>query len=282
MRSSVVNEKIAATITLDDLSAYFKNGGESPYKQERWHSNVLEDGGFRAWSSTFEVEMVPHGASFHVSVEAYDDPSDSDETVTDEPAAFIVDFLRTGSAADEVFTKMAGLGRSDEMRPSELSRWLRRIAHGVSAGLIGRPECVSQIRQASRLVCRGQPAVPASQTGRQATGRESVELHEMAQLQAKMRERGWRSRVREGAHGLPEMDVDVAGVYGVKVQVDHVLWEYKFQLTDQPSSEEVGVTDDPIESFESFCKNLSYDDTYPNMTRRAGRHGAGATLRRRA
>lgn len=257
---------VAATVTLEDLKTYFKHGGETPLRDEHWRSRPTDDGGLIAESPTFEVEMHPKGASFYVSIEAYDDQSDSDEMVTNDPAKFIVDFLKagTGSAGEEVFGKMAGLiRRSAAISPADLSGLLRYIAAEAMSGRMTKRACAAAVRRACAFtslgeapkVFRSAAALAARIAADLPAERESVELREMAQLQAKMREKGWRSKVYEGKHGLPEMEIDIAGVYRAKVEVDHIIWTYTFKLLGDPGVEDHGVTDDPIEEFKRFYRS---------------------------
>lgn len=266
----------AATVTIDDLKMYFKHGGEDPLKRRGagWRSRAADDGSFHAESPTYEVDLSPKGAVFLVKVEAVDDPSDSDEQVTDAPTKFLVDFLKTGTAGDSVFGKMAGfMRRTDSFGPDEVSGVLRIIADEAESGRLTLRQAAHAIRRASLL--------PGSAISVRIAGlaesRHALETGEMDALQKEMEAKGWRTKVAEDpARGLPSMEVDISGVYKAQISVDHVSWHFRFQLAGIPETLSEGVTDDPIEEFERFFKDPATKEARKDAEARSAEEAAAS------
>jgi hypothetical protein len=252
----------ASTTTLDDLKMYFKHGGETPVKRrgEVWRTRAREGGGLHAESSVYSVDLAPGGTVFHVEVSAYDDPSDADAQVTDSPTEFLVDFLKTGTAGDSVFEKMASaMRRASSFGPSEVSGILRLIAAETESGKLTKRQAVLAIRRASVLPTAGL-----------AEARHAKESEDIATLEKEMEAKGWKVKASEDeSRGLPVLTADISGVYGARISVDHVSWSYKFSLVMDPSVKVEGVTDDPIEEFESFYKDPSTKDARKSAEARA-------------
>jgi len=255
---------LAATVTLEDLKTYFKHGGETPLKKERWRSKAFdgedESGAFTAQSPTYEVDLKPKGIVFHVKIEAVDDPSDSDEAVTDDPSGFIVDFMKTGTAGDEVFGKMAGLvRRTDRMSPQDLSGLLRFVASEAESGRMTKRRAAAAVRRSCVLLDVGGLTEAVRAAARIAADlgavRTEAESSAVGKLRDTLEKKGWKTKVGEDDRGMPRITVDVAGVYEASITVDHATWQFKFQLVGNPETVSEGVTDDPIEEFESFYKN---------------------------
>src|SRR5580693_2540261 len=139
---------ISATVTLDDLKTYFKG--------EHWRSTLRDDGIFEGRSNSYYVELSPGGSpAFHVRAQAYEDSSDKDEAVTDDPMKFLVDFLKTGSAGDEVLQKMSSMlapaFEEEYVPPVVLANILRAWAMDAEEGLIGPRALARVLRHASLL-----------------------------------------------------------------------------------------------------------------------------------
>jgi len=247
---------VAAAVTPEDVKRYFTG---------HWRTSVRKGGLIVAESKNYLVELHPKSAVFAVRIEAHDDPSDSDEGVTDDPAKFITDFLKTGTAGDEVFGKMAGLiRRSAGLGPRELAGVLRFLADEAESGRLGRRAAAMAVRRAAALA-----GAPAPRT---ASDQGPAELKEMAGLQAKMKEKGWRSKVGQDDRDLPEMTVDVAGVYEAKVSVHGLMWGHFFQVQGRDDVVDEGVTDDPIEAFRAWRKSKKVQEVRAEQESKAGGH----------
>jgi hypothetical protein len=240
---------VAATVTVDDLKTYFKG--------EHWRSS-FRDGVFEARSDSYYVELKPTSSpQFAVSVHAYEDESDKDEAVTDEPMKFLVDFLKTGTAGDEALQKMAAAlepSMHNYMPPPVLSNLLRAWAADAEAQRIGPRTLARLLRHATVLPSLPQAARLLHAVIRMA-GREEVETKEMQDLANKMTEKGWRVKAGKNDRGLPELTVDIAGVYEAKIEIDHIPWHYSFEVHEHPDTRVEGVTDDPIVEFRKFYKS---------------------------
>jgi hypothetical protein len=234
---------LAATVTLDDLKQYFKG--------EHWRAAVRDDGVFEGRSNSYHVELSPGGSpSFLVKVHAHEDESDADEAVTDEPMKFLVDFLKTGSAGDEALQKMSSFAIS----PTGMVVLLRRLANEVQTERIGPRALSCLLRRASLM-----PDMPHSlgllAAAVHLAAREHVEVKEMQELAKKMKEKGWRVKPGKNDRGMPELTVDIAGVYEAKLEVDHMPWKYSFEVHEHPDTHAEGITDDPIAEFRRYYKS---------------------------
>jgi hypothetical protein len=247
---------VAATITLDDVKTYFKG--------EHWHTNVHEDGSFEGNSRSYHVILkASDEPEFAVKVQAYEDESDKDEAVTDEPMKFLVDFLKTGTAGDQAMQQMAGVfQREANASPQGLSRVLRHWADNVQAERIEPQVLARLLRRASLL-----PDMPTTMTvlatailAARVAAREDIETKEMQELANNMTKKGWRVKADKNDRGLPELTVDIAGVYEAKIEVDNIPWKYLFEVHEHPDTKAEGVTDDPIAEFRRYYRSDKVQD----------------------
>lgn len=239
---------VAATVTLDDLKNYFKG--------EHWRTAIREDGALEGRSDSYLIEIAPGGGpEFAVEVYAYEDESDRDEAVTDNPMGFLVDFLKTGTAGDEALQKMAGLfGKMANLPPDGMANLLRIWASEVEAERIG-PRALGRILRRACLMVDMSDHISILKTTIKLAAREEIETKEMEDLAKKMKEKGWRVKEGQNDRGYPELTVDIAGVYEAKLEIDHMPWKYSFEVHNHPDTKIEGVTDDPIGEFRSYYKS---------------------------
>src|SRR5512135_2313537 len=242
---------VAATVTLDDLKTYFKG--------EHWRSTVRDDGVFEGRSDSYLVEISPGGSpAFAVSVQAYEDDADRDEAVTDTPMKFLVDFLKTGTAGDEALAQMATAiapaYQDGYIPPVVISNLLRAWAIAAEERRIGPRTLARLLRHACVLPSLYQASTLLHIAVRLAA-RQEVETKEMQDLADQMTKKGWRVKADKNDRGLPELTVDIAGVYEAKIEVDHMPWKYSFEVHKHPDTKVEGVTDDPIVEFRKFYKS---------------------------
>ncbi len=266
---------IGATVTLEDLSNYFKG--------EHWRS-VTKEGGLEGRSDSYSVFLKPKAFVYHIGIHAYEDESDKDEEVTDDPMRFLVDFLKTGHAGEEVLDKMAGVFQHMHSLPPEgLVSVLRNWADAVDAQAIGPVDLGKLIRRAAVMVdmkatrtmltaiirLAQEPQIepfptpaedindPEVETGPSSdVQRTKVESAEMEDLVKKMNAKGWRADLEKTDRGGQRIVVDIAGVYEAEVEIDHISWHYEFEVNGTDVHEE-GITDDPIAMFRNFYKSDS-------------------------
>ncbi len=245
-----MRRSIAATVTLDDLKTYFKGA--------HWRSVVRDDGVFEGRSNSYFVELAPGGTpSFFVKIHSYEDDADSDESVTDEPMKFLVDFLKTGSVGDEALQKMAGVFRKmASLPPVGMANLLRSLADDVERERIGPRALARVLRHASLMPDLPGP-VKILSTMVQAASREETETKEMQDLANKMTEKGWRVKSGKGEGGLPQLTVDIAGIYEALIEVDHIPWKFSYEVHDHPDTKVTGITDDPIAEFRQYYQSDS-------------------------
>jgi len=241
-----MRSRVAATVTIDDLKKYFTGEG--------WKTAIRE-GGLQGWSENHVISIMPGGSpSFAVEVHAYEDESDKDEAVTDDPMRFLVDFLKTGTAGDEALQKMAGLfGQMAYLPPDRMAILLRRWAAEVEAENIG-PRALGRILRRACLMT-DMPSHRAILGTVLKLAREEIEVDATEDLSKKMKDKGWRVEVAKNDRGLPELTVDIAGVYEAKIEVDHIPWKCSFEVHDHPETKLEILTNDPIAEFRRYYKS---------------------------
>lgn len=248
---------VAATVTLDELKTFFKG--------EYWTPKELENGGLEAAGKNYyKVKFEPGGSpAYAVKVHAYEDNSDSDEAVTDNPTKFLSDFLKTGTAGDEALQKMASalepVYQDRYVPPVVVSNLLRAWAISVEAGEIGPKTLSRLVRRASLLLANPMepgmgPSLHLLASLVRLAAREQIEAKEMQKLADQMSEKGWKAKAGKNDRGFPELTVDIAGVYEALIEVDHMPWKYSFEVYDHPDTLAEGITDDPIGEYQRYYK----------------------------
>jgi hypothetical protein len=267
---------LAATITLDDLKRYFTGKGS---RGSTWRSTVRDDGTFEARGDIYHVEIAPGGsASFMVKVHAYEDESDSDEAVTDDPMKFLADFLKTGTAGDQALQQMAGIfQRVTAMPPIGMANFLRHWADDVEAGKVGPRALARLLRRASLMPDMNHTLALLAEAAHlvRLAAREHVEVKEMQELAKKMEAKGWRAKPGKNDRGFPELTVDIAGIYEAKIEVDHTPWKYSFEVHEHPETHAEGITDDPISEFERYYKTDKVQTAKDDLKEKVNSKGRG-------
>ena len=230
-------QRIAVVVSFEDVLNYFK-GNE-------WDLTPTEDGvdiKYRGESESYDLHLKLKVVQFSVDIHAYEDESDADSIVTDNPSQFIIDFVRHGTPADEIF------GRQAFMDPGSLSKLLRFYANAVDNGKIGPRKLAAVIRRASVMINTNALRGIVLHTA----ARGDFEFHEMNVLAKDMKKRGWRVELDKDKHDMPLATVDIAGIYEAKVSVNNIAWEYIFEVPGESSVKEEGITDDPIDEFKKY------------------------------
>lgn len=275
--------RTASVVSLSDLEAYFKEykgpmetgGKPSPFKV------VKEDGGLGAVNGLFSLHFEPKGAVYHVEVHAVDDPSDSDESTTDEPLKFIGEFtgvsIRASVAPDALMKKLRSAavrlrtgGLTTELAAKELRRALAalRIAAGFHELDMLRYHNDAPNADDLKLSDKhGQdPDWNASKEGPQEKGtgpsaRPSGSGHQgdsqrevLSKLSKDMRAKGWEFHEDEGDAGLPALKVNIGDEFEAKISVESTPWSYSFSILHTDVSKE-GVADDPLVELRKFFKS---------------------------
>lgn len=236
--------RTASTVTMDDLKKYFTGGKSS--ESEGWRV-LPSDMSIEAHSLHYDVLVEAKGFIYHIEVAAKDDPSDSDESVTDEPLKFLVEFLETGSSGDELFKKMS----SD---PSVLSGMLRLTARRLERDISSPKRTAAEIRRAL-IALNKEFALRAFGAIRKRSNRAEVEQKELADLKVEIERKGWEVWESKDDRDLPMLEINIGDEYGAKISVDHILWHYKFEVRGVDSVKEEGNTNDPIVAFRNWYRN---------------------------
>ena len=234
---------ISSTVTVEDLSTYFKGMWSASDKWEQ----TIKDGGIKAWCRAYTVECKPKGIMYNVDISSVDDSSDAESKVTDKPVDFIIKFLGTGTSGDEHFEKRSSL------TPKGLSSLLNNLANSIDDRRVGRHELTKIIRRSliSTDIESVRRVFKWAFKNVFADAREDLEIKDLAHLKSEMMDKGWKVSVDQDDRDLPLLTVDIGGIYKAKITVDHISWDYLFEvnLTDTHDS---GTTDDPIKEFRQF------------------------------
>lgn len=229
--------RTSAVVTLDDIKQYAMGKGVTVQ---------VTDDGVEIESRKFTFHFKPQAPKFKVRIEATDDPSDSDEKVTPDPVKFIAGFLGQDIPGGEHFQKMSA-------SPDALSGLLRRIAFGVELEDVGPRRLSRLIRRAAVLPDIGLLKRVLLAVTRTAAGLE-VSKKEISDLLSKMKDKGWKVEERDN-DGLPELSVDVSGIYEATITLDSVPYDYVLSLNGDKSVDEKGVTEDPINAIRAYVKS---------------------------
>lgn len=227
--------RVSATVTMDDLKKYFKG----------WQYSGLTDSHLEAHSENYDVVINSKSFVFHVSIEAVDDPSDSDEKVTDDPLEFITGFLGKGGGEDLV---------KHISSPVSLSQALRILASKIELQECDPRQAALAIRHAI-LATNAAFLTSSMHTFLRYASREDLEREELDDLMRGLKKKGWKVQESTTENGMPELTVDISGIYTAKISVDSIAWRYEFSVRDFPESKHEGVTDDPIQRFRQFYKD---------------------------
>jgi len=237
---------LAATVTIEDLKKFFSG--------EDWEIKYASPMAFEAKAKSDDVIVSLRAKSFmyHVHVEATDDPSDSDDQVTDEPLQFLVEFLETGSEGDEYLKKLSS-------SPELFADGLRLIASGIEQGTFGLSRTGMGLRRA--LMATDAPFfLFAMETICRYAAGEDIQKEEFDDLKKLMVSKGWKVKESQSDAGLLELVVDVSGIYTAKITVESIMWHYSFEYEGMPESKDEGTVDDPIVAFKKFYKLDSTKD----------------------
>jgi hypothetical protein len=232
--------RISVVVSMDDVQGYFRG--------DPWRTAV-RDGSFIGWSDTAEVELKPVGPKFKLHVESVDDPSDSEDFVTDKPMKELASFLGHDIPGGEHFEKMSS------MTPSRASRALLALAAMVERCEVGPRALARKLRTLS---------VPFTASSRVADQKQDEENF-IARLRSDMEAKGWVVKQEEDDRGLPKLTVDISGIYEATVSVEEVTWEFKFQVTGAPDTLRKGRTNDPIAEYRRYYKDPDIADAARNV-----------------
>lgn len=223
--------RISVVVSMDDVQGYFRG--------DPWRTAVRE-GSFIGWSDTAEVELKPVGPKFKLHVESVDDPSDSEDFVTDKPMKELAAFLGHDIPGGEHFEKMSSV------TPARASRALMALAAMVERSEIGPRMLARKLRTLS---------IPVVAAVQRTADQKKDEEGFISKLRSDMEAKGWKVVQDEDDRGLPTLTVDISGIYEAQVSVEEVTWEFKFQVTGAPETLRKGRTNDPIAEYRRYYKD---------------------------
>jgi len=240
---------ISVVTTKEDLLNYFKPEDPRYPDAATWESTERE-GTVVARSDMYVVNMKPKSIQFAAEIEAYEDPSDSDYEVTDDPVRFIVDFLKTGTLGDEALEKMASVS------PDIIVGMLRLLASDIDTKAVSR-QMVQRVLRRFSVSIDFDFAKRVLIAVTRSAAREEIEEKEINDLKSQMEKKGWKVEVGKSDIDLPQLNVDVSGIYKAKISVDSIVWETTYEISNMPETQTTEITDDPIAAFKKWRKSDS-------------------------
>lgn len=246
-RSSLIPDsgemnRIAAVITYHDLKVYFQGDrNDDPKDPDVWKSRVEGDE-FQADTKRVSFRAVPENVQYKVHIQAREDSSDSKTGVTTEPAKFIADFLSTGGAGDEFFSKRSST-------PDEMSETLRWLSDGIIENDIGPVKTAHFLRRI--IVKTAKIEMPAANS-------YDVQMEHIDDLKAKLQDKGWQVSSDTDHNGLPKLHVEVGDEYEATINVDSIKWKTSVTLRSESGETlepESIVTEDPISSYKKLRRS---------------------------
>lgn len=229
--------RVAAVVSWEDLKTYFK--------PPIWVDVDFSDNKFEGRSKYYSVTLEPESVLFDYEITAVDDDLDKEQGVSDDPVSEIVKFLGQGLPGSEFFEQRAS-------NPSFVSNILKKL----SSHLVKKketPNRVSSILRRTMAVAK----IASFEAGlRQAVLRLAMSADKaFDDLEQKMESKGWDVSRGEAVNGLPEINVNVSGIYDAKISVDSISYSYIFQFKDRSDLTKTGSTTDPIEEFQKFYRS---------------------------
>jgi len=235
------------TVTTENLKGYFKGYLDN----SKWNTHV-DNGVFYAWCDLFSVTMIPESVTYDVQVSDLEDPSDSDEGTTDNPAEFIAEFMSTG-IGDEFWEKRSSIS------PTKFRNMMIRLSNDIDNRVIGKKHLIRTLRRS--IIAMDLDGMRRMIVAAIKLSSGNFETEEISKLKSQMTEKGWSVRVESSRTGQ-KIIVDIGGLYEAIIKIDQQLWDCKFEFNDDPSIIEKVMTNDPISAFNDF-KQKNYQTSMP-------------------
>jgi hypothetical protein len=224
--------RTAALVTMKDLQDFFKGSN--------WRGEFVQggfDGTYGGETLTYTVKIIPKGVTFYYKVWATEDPSDSEEGVSDEPLKSLAEFVGQGLPGGEMFERMSS-------SPEGVARALRHAA-----------------RTADRKILRRISSVLAT-AGRRTADSEGSRGDELEKLFQKMRSKGWRAEKAETKEGEPSIKVEIGEQFEAVIEFSDINYDFEFGIDGHPDLTKSGLTDDPIREFQRFYRSPEVESVY--------------------
>jgi hypothetical protein len=218
----------------------------------------IKDDGFSSFTSSNKVyvDITQESITYKVSIEAIDDPSDSDELLTKDPVKEIKKFLSKGVPGGESVFKQG-------FSPDRMVSALSIISSFIADNLIKRRSNI--VRLVKRIaVLPNLHMVRAVVSSFRVSISEEVrwdsEYNELFSIKKDLKRQGWTISEHKSEIDKPMLEINIQDLYEVKIEVDSVNYKYKFGVEGYPDSIEKGVSKDPIRAIRDWVKSKKYVD----------------------
>jgi len=226
-------KRLATIQTLDDVAKAIKSFGDVEVRPGDEPSSVK----ILAWP--FVISVKQHETLFHWTLQAIDDPSDSDEGFAADPLDEILDSLSEETPGRDIWKQYAA-------SPAKLSALLRKLASNPT----DRKSIVLLKRIAGFL------------SAAEARPNLLLDLHqrEIQKIVRSMETRHWRASEVQDESGLPAVEFEIGEAYEGKIMLSKILYEYEFSVEKQPAVTEDGVTDDVVGHLKAWLHKPDVDE----------------------
>lgn len=226
----------AAIETIDDIVRSIRSFGDvdvSPTEK-----------GIKIDAWPYSITIDRHETMFHWTLEAVDDPSDSDEGFAADPMEDILDSLSEETPGREIWKGLAS-------SPERLAYALKKIAARMASGKLNRQDAAMVKKLAGALRC----AAPVSPL---------LQLHEQEadRMLKDMQRRRWQAHKVEDSSGLPAIEFEIGEEYKGKIMLAKALYSYDFSIADHPELSEKGVTDSVTKQLLAWLHTSEVEEAY--------------------
>lgn len=206
--------RFAVVTSPDEVENYFTGKRWAPLTGPSKFERNIHDG-------IYNIRLTPGQEMFEVSIEAMDDPSDSERTEepTTDPMGFVSKFLRQDGVGD--------LSRVS-FDPNHLARKLRQIS-------TQELRSIERVLRRAILLVADQPVIRVAA----ADG-----------LLSEIKKKGWEIEEENER----EIVVIISDAYRATFRSMGVEWEYQFEVQDTESATVHGKTQDPIIKYREWYK----------------------------
>lgn len=211
------------------------------YKEAGFDIRRTESGGVIAESPIKYIEVNPHKVMYRWNVEAIDDPSDSDEGVSDRPTEDIIKFIKAGiPGGEETFKHLAS-------NPVMVAQVLRRIA-GAYVGKL-RLACLRRV-----LV-----AVEDLTVGAGFSEYVQVQARNVNELKKTMEAKGWDvldSKIDE----IPILEFNISDQFSGSIRTHTIEYKYEFEVKGYPLTQSIGISNNPARELKLWEKSSEVEE----------------------
>lgn len=224
-------------ITLQDI----KERIDSVFEE---HEMRLTADGIMAENRVYHLKIEIEDVWFNVDIEAYDDPLDSENEITDDPAKALAKFFSSEVPGGEFFDRMS-------FAPQDMSRRLKFVASRIGSGKVSAANAARQIKRL--IACCGHDVTELGKIAshllrlRIANSELRTVDRRIFEILARLRELGWDALESKTKTGAPAVKVNIGDRYEATISVNNINYVCEFYVIGFPETKVRLETDDPLQ-----------------------------------